>query len=310
MATSGSVDFTLNRNQIITAALRKLRAVDPNDTAGANDITTGAQALNLMIKAWQLDGFSMHLNQEVVLHLGVDSQSYTLGPSGSHCALLSDAGYTQLAADEPITETSIEVDSITGIASADITGIVLDSGAMDWDVVNGAPAGTTVTITTGLAGAAATDQYLFHYTTKIGRPVEILEARIRDTDDNDTPLNIVTSLEEFMAITDKTSSGRCTDIHLVPTITNSTLYTWPVASDVTDRIVMTVRRVIEDFDASTDNADAPVEMLDCLIWNLAKWLMPEYTKEPNAMVIGMAEVSFDIAKRFFTNKDPIYVSPA
>ena len=67
MATSGSTDWTLNRDQIITSALRKLRRIDPNQTTPAIDITTGTETLNMMIKAWQMDGIMLWLNEEVCL---------------------------------------------------------------------------------------------------------------------------------------------------------------------------------------------------------------------------------------------------
>ena len=117
--TSGSTDFNLNRDQIISAALRKLRVLDPNQTANANDITTGAQALNLMIKAWQMDGISMWLNQEAVLHLEEDGQWYDLGSAGDNFCTLADAGKSQLAAASAASDTTLTVDSDGDAADGD-----------------------------------------------------------------------------------------------------------------------------------------------------------------------------------------------
>ena len=309
MATSGSTDFTLTRDNIITAALRKLRVVDPNQTANANDITTGAQILNLMVKAWQMDGVSMWLNQEAVLHLAEDGQTYDLGSTGDNFCALTDAGKTQLSAASAASDTTLEVDSDGNAADGDYIGIELDDGSLEWTTINGTPASDVITITTGLTSAAAIDNYVFYYTTKLTRPVEILEARIRDVDNNDEPLNVVRSIEEFMSITDKTSSGDATDIYLIPTITNSKLYVWPVCDDVTKRIVMTIRRVIEDFDAAANNADIPVECLDAVIWNLALKMAPEYTKFTPPDIKENAMISYDIMKRFYKNKEPIQFHP-
>ena len=44
MATSGTTTWTINRNEIITASLRKLRIINAAETAPAADITTGAEA--------------------------------------------------------------------------------------------------------------------------------------------------------------------------------------------------------------------------------------------------------------------------
>jgi len=311
MATSASVDFTLNRNQIISSALRKLRAIDPNTTADANDITTGAEALNLMIKAWQMDGLSLWFNQEVVLHLAYNTQTYLVGPSGAHCAALSDAGYTQLASAAASGAGTLTVDSITGIADADAVGIQLDGGTIQWTTVNGSPSGSTVTLTDNTTGAAAVDNYVFHYTTLIGRPVEIIEARVRNTDDNDSPLRIIHDRHEFMAVTDKTSQGEVQEIYYDPFIVNGLLYVWPIAGsgDITDRIVMTVRRVVEDFDAQANNFDGPVEALDALIWNLSVQIAPEYGANVSQMVMAKAIDSYDKLKRFYQSIETMQFTP-
>lgn len=82
MATSGSTDFSLNGGEIVTAALRKLRVLGEGEVATAGQMTTGLQALNVMIKGWQ--GRYVHLWQrtEGTLTLTADQQSYTFGSGG------------------------------------------------------------------------------------------------------------------------------------------------------------------------------------------------------------------------------------
>jgi len=313
MATSGSTDFSMNRNDLISAALRKLRRLDPHQTAKPLDITTGAQILNVMLKSWQMDDVMMWVIQEAVLHLEEDGQTYDLGPSGDHFCSLAEAGKTQLSADSAASDTTLEVDSITGIADGDYIGIELDSGALEWTTVNGAPAGSTVTITTGVTSAASEDNYVFHYTNKMSRPLEIIEARIRDVDDNDEPLEIDTSLKEFMRITDKTSTGDAQELHLIPTITNSKLFVWPVCDNVTKRIVMTVKRVIEDFDASGDDADFPPEAYNAVIWNLAVELAAEYgvslAGKMGANLMSKADETYIKLKRFYRSRENVQIMP-
>lgn len=310
MTTSGSTNWTIDRNSIITAALRKLRVVDASGTAPAADITYGAEALNMMVKSWQLEGVGLWLIQEAVLHLSYAGQSYTLGPSGNNFCAASDAVKTQLAADSAATDTTLTVDSITGITNGDYIGIELDDGTLEWTTVNGAPSGTTVTITTGVTSAASTDNYVFAYTTKLARPLEVLEARLRDVDDNDTPINIERSTDMFFQKhTDKTATGDCQDMLIVPHITNITAYTWPVADDVTDRIYMTIKRTIEDFDASTDNADMPIEGLEALVWGLALRLAPEYMGAIPQDIKAMAVYSWEALKAKYEDRNPVQFRP-
>jgi len=311
VATSGSVNFSLAGDAIITAALRVLRVIDPGETAPAGDITTGRQALNLLIKTWAgLKDINLWLTQQAVLHLEYDEQSYLLGPSGDYCGVITDCNKTQLAAAAAISAKALTVDVNTNLASGDYVGVELDDGSLHWDVQNGAISTTSdVLLTTGLASAAAEDSYLFHFTSKITRPIEILEARIRNADDDDQALMIVTNRDDFFKITDKTSSGETTHIFYDPLPTNGRLYTWPVADDVTKRIVFTMRRTIEDFDAAADDFDGPVEVINALKWNLAVDLAPEYGRSVSDLVIAKAQEGYGDVERKYRERKNIRFHP-
>jgi hypothetical protein len=315
MATSGSTDFTLNRDQIIAAALRRLRRIDPALTTPAQDVTDCSQALNLLIKEWANDGVLLWLNEEVCLFQQYNTQFYALGPSGDNCCLLSDAKKTQLSADADSGDSSVSVDSDDDIADGDYAGLQLDDGTIQWTTVDGTPSGDSVSFDDPLTDDAAEDNYLFTYTTKIARPTKILEARVRDTDDVDTPLDIITSRSQFLSQTDKDTTGRVLEVHYNPDITNGQLYTWPVCGtgDITDRIVMTVQRVIEDFDASANNFDGPPEALRALIWCLAEEVGPEYGIDvltgKGAIVSVNAAKYYRRLKRAYRSYEPVQMRP-
>jgi hypothetical protein len=236
MTTSGSTDFTLTRDQIITTALRRLRVLDAGETAAAGDITTGAQVLNLMLKALALKDVTLWLTQEAELALILARGMYLLGPTGDPCLTVVGA-------------------------------------------------------------------------TQITRPVEVLEARIRDTDDNDEPLEVCATRDEFFSISDKTSSGDATHVWYDPITTNGRFYVWPVADDATKTIVLTMRRTIEDFDASTDDFDGPPEVLDALAWNLAVNLAPEYGREVPQLVMAKAQETFRDVERKYREKTSLRLHP-
>jgi len=315
MATSGSTNWTIARDAIITSALRKLRAIDPNLTVPAIDITTGSEALNMMIKAWQTDGVLLWLNEEVCLHLQYNTQFYTLGPSGTHCALLSDSFKTQIATAASSSDSTITVDDDDDMTDGDVIGVQLDDGTIQYTTINGTPAANVVTLTAALTDDVAVDNWVFTYTTLISRPSKIMEARVRDTDDVDTPIDIVTSRNQFMAQTDKTTKGRVLEIHYNPDITDGQLYVWPICGtgDITDRIIMSIQRVIEDFDASTNNFDGPPEALAALTWGLAVEIAPEYGVDLSmgkaATIPAMAERYYNLLKKSYRNYDPVYMRP-
>lgn len=54
MPVSGSTDFTLNARDVVTYALKQLRVVQAGDPPRAEDMDDGLEALNLMLKSWQV----------------------------------------------------------------------------------------------------------------------------------------------------------------------------------------------------------------------------------------------------------------
>ena len=57
MATSGSTNFSLQRDTIIREAYEVLGIYSPSDgDLAAEDLDSAARTLNLMIKSWQSDG--------------------------------------------------------------------------------------------------------------------------------------------------------------------------------------------------------------------------------------------------------------
>ncbi len=315
MATSGSTDWTLNRDGIVGSALRKLRAVDPRLTIESTHITNGTTQLNAMIKSWAMDGVELWLEQEVCLFQQYNTQRYTLGPSGDNCALLTDSFKTQLASAAASGAGTITVDDDDDIDDGDYIGIQLDGGTIQWTTVNGAPAANVVTLTANTTGAAAADNYVFTYTNKISRPLEVIEARIRDTNDNDDPLIVHHHETEFIAQTDKDSTGTVREILYTPLKTDGLLRTWPVCGtgDITDRIIMTIQRTIEDFDAQANNFDGPVDVLNAVIWNLALELAPEFGVNTNSgkgqSIEKMAVRYYGMMKKAYGNREPVYMRP-
>lgn len=59
MATSGSTNWGLNRNEVITLALRRCKAVGEGETPQAAAITDAAVALNAIVKEWGAFGMPL-----------------------------------------------------------------------------------------------------------------------------------------------------------------------------------------------------------------------------------------------------------
>lgn len=280
MTTSGTVTFSRNRDQLIKAAARKLGVIEAGETPDASMVTDFAEALNAMVKHWQATGLYIWTMEEGVLFLQASQTKYTLGSGTTdHIAYASDMVQTTLTADAANGAGTISVDSITDIASADKIGVQLDDGTFHWTTVNGAPSGSTVTLTAALGDSASSGAVVVAYTTDIVRPLKIVSARRYRFDSGiDTPI-MIEDRESYFELPLKAGTG-------VPNILfydrrggkNSTglAYFWQSQSAPTDCIKFTFQRPIEDFSAAGDDCDLPQEWIQAITFNLALNMAPEY----------------------------------
>lgn len=276
MATSGSSDFSRTRDEIIKAAYRKLGVIRATQTPNAQLITDGAEALNAMVKHWQGKGIHVWTVSEATLFVQPGQTRYSISSSSSDNAA-STFTSTALAAEALSGATTITVDSITGISSGDNIGVVVDDGTVHWTTVNGAPAGSTVTLTTALDDSAAEDNKVYVYTNRIVRPLKIVDARWFDAASGiESPTISMISRLDYRRLPDKTRAGAVTQAFYDPQLTTGYLNLWHAPAVFEGYVNFTWHRPIEDFDAAGDNPDLPTEWLQTLIFNLAVVMAPEF----------------------------------
>lgn len=150
MATSGSYDFTMTRDTIISAAFRKSGISTPT----ATDVTNAAEALNLICKALQTDNeiWTRNWTQKTFT-----ASSEVTGTDGNiYTCILS---HTSAASNKPITGANY----------------------LTYWVKKGTTGGTWITATayTSIGDFTLTDE-----------TVDIEKAFIRDTNSNDYPVRI------------------------------------------------------------------------------------------------------------------------
>lgn len=78
MATSNVTTFQMTRNEFIEAALRKCGVLDEGVSANANQLSTGQQAANLVIKAMQALGMQAWKKTTTPVSMVVDQSSYNI----------------------------------------------------------------------------------------------------------------------------------------------------------------------------------------------------------------------------------------
>lgn len=83
MATSGSVNYTVDRNTLIKESMQLIAAIDEGVDPNATQISDASRTLNIMLKAWQGYGLQLWTIETGDINLVASTGSYTLGPSGS-----------------------------------------------------------------------------------------------------------------------------------------------------------------------------------------------------------------------------------
>jgi hypothetical protein len=301
MARSGSYDFKVTQQDVINAALRVIFGLGgkrPPTTNAQREQANGQQALNMMLKAWQARNVGLWKNAEIIVFLAEDEYSYDLGPTGDHAA--ESIVETEISTAGSETDTTLTVDSITGISDADNIGIELDDGSLQWTTVNGTPAASTITITAALTDDVAVDNNVYTYTTIIQRPLTITEGRLYRDDGTETPLEII-NRDEYMNLANKSSTGPANQVYYDPQLDNGKLYVWPACSDVAEYLKLTARLPVQDMEDSDHNFDFPQEWFEAIKLNLAYKLSPEYEGLDlnNRMYMkGLADEALDLAMAF------------
>src|SRR6185295_4401225 len=113
--------------------------------------------------------------QEAILFPAVSRNLYYVGSTTTD-RVAGPYVQTSLSADAASGASTITVDSVVGIATTYIIGVLLDDGTMQWTTVNGAPSGSTVTLTATLTGAASDGNSVFAYQSVLVRPLKVLTA--------------------------------------------------------------------------------------------------------------------------------------
>lgn len=278
MTTSGTTTFSRNRDQLIAGALRKINAFESGETPDAQSVADASDALNVMVKHWQATGIHIWRTTEAILFPQLNQVRYTLGSASTDHATETYVK-TALTTAAALGAGTVVLNSVTGVATAYNIGVQLDSGTIQWTTVNGAPSGSTVTLTAVLTDSAALGNMVLVYQTNLIRPLKILDARRYNfTSAIDAPLNESDRIE-YQEMPNKTSTGAVNSFYYDRRGgANSTglIYLWPAPATVNEAVKMTVARPIQDFTVAGDDSDLPQEWIRAIEWGLADEIADEY----------------------------------
>ena len=309
MATSGSVDFSQNRDQIITGALNVLDIVGVGFTPSAGRINHAASALNMLVKSWQgqtdfARGLKVWARKRGYLFLQKDQNQYSL--PGDHWTNSYVSTTTTAAASGGAG--TIQITSASGMTSGDYLGVELSTGALQWTTISGAPS-TTLTLAASLTASVASGARVFAYTTRATRPLSVLAAVRRDVQTKDTPMEMLRTVSTYEAIADKTADGTPGVIFYESTLPAGTLSLDTQPVNVTDVLRLTYVRPLEDLDASTDDLDYPQEWFRALKLGLAREIAVDYGKKWEAQHEMLFKEALAIAQQANPEVSDAYFEP-
>jgi hypothetical protein len=272
VSSSGSYNFSVTRDDIIKDAYDEIGVLEEGESPSADMTTSAARKLNMLVKTLAKK-HNLHLLQDVVLFLAVDQASYLLGDAATDAnwCSIDDYNQTTTSAAASSSASAVVLTDASGFTTGDRIGVVQDDGTVLW--TTGTKAGSTVTLATALTDDVASGNVVFSYTSRVVRPLRIVKDSIylRDIDDNDTPVELAGKID-YDLMTNKASGGQIIKVAYQPLLTSGRLWVWQPADLATNELRFTIERPVQDFDATTDNPDFPVEASLMLVKGLAKLL--------------------------------------
>jgi len=247
MAVSGVFTFDLTRTEIIESALQRIGRLSEGVSASATQLSLGTRWLNLVVKSLQNEG-------------------------------------VQLWTQEWETQTLTASSEVTGTDGNVYTCIRPHTSASSNKPVTGADYSTYWTLAGSTGGVWATSTA---YTSLSSfdlpaRTVGIVQAFVRDTQDNDLPVDLI-PFSDYLRISDKTYTGGPDSLAINDDISTPRAFLYPIPDDVTDVIHILRIRPLYDYDAASNTSDFPQRWLEVVIFGLAERLAHNYGLDINTI---------------------------
>jgi len=295
MATSGSFDYSVTADDIITAALEDIKVAQAGEDILSDNYAVALRTLNLLVKQWSAmsdfaPGLKIFARKRVRLFLDKGVHQYLIGPAATDARAATSYGITTLSAAEAAAQTTLSITSNTDttsfpgstitMADNDIVGIELDDGTIHWTVISGTPS-TTMDVDTGLASGAASGNKVYWFTSRAQRLEYVEAAVIRNSNNIDSPLGVYRTVKDYEEnVGDKFADGAPSNILVESLRINTRITLDSQPTDVTDNIILTGFYPMEDYDnaSGTDDIAYPAVWYAALEWELAKRCASKWTR--------------------------------
>jgi hypothetical protein len=303
-------EFNLTAGDIVTEAFGLLGVLAESEPLTASMFQDGIRAINLIVKQWQTQGYHLWKENEGTLFLTPGVNQYALGNDAPYCTFSEDWISTQLTSNTVVSQTSIIVQSTTGMSIGDVVGVQLASTYRQWSAIASVDSSTQITIVDPLTQASQAGYSVFTYTNPLDRPSRVLTMRRSTYYANQTPQQITevtvqkVSSQVYFNQTLKYANGAVSLFYYRPSIgtngnnQNGTMFLWLTGNTVNDYVNFTYESYIDNIALTTDNIEIPQEWQMCLIYATAEYLLGKYPSPASSYIISKAQQLVDNALAF------------
>lgn len=305
MTTSGTVTFSVTRDQICTQAAVELGLIAEGETLNAYQLGILTLKLNMLVKQWQgradfAPGLKVWKRLRADLVLDPTKSIYQIGATGS-ARWASNLTRGAIASNVSAGATSIPLASASGMTNGDQFGVLLQNGTIYWTTATFS--GNTATIPgPGLPSPAIANGFVYDYTSLQIQPLEILTGRLIDSSNTSIPLERLTlqTYESLPTTLDPNTASDPLAYYYERQLSNGVLYLNTYPADLSKYLHFVFLAPTQDFDSATDNPDYPQNWFLALVYGLAVHSAPSFSKPISPDLEKLLEMSLAIAR----NQDP------
>lgn len=290
--TSGVAAFQITRNELIESSLRAIGVLNKSQSASSEDIIDCAQALDLLIKDYQVQGLRLWKTDEITLPLTSGVATYVIGENGGVVSTI-----TVTAGGSGYVAPTI---SITGGGGSGATATpVVSSGVVTAIIVTNGGSGYSsrpvVTIVGGGGSGATAIANLNGIFVK--KPLRVLVAFQRSLDGGNDITLTEYAINQYWTLGSKDNLGiphsfwvdwKLDDMNVI-------LYNVPDSS-TSHEVHFIIQSSLQDTNISSQNVDLPREWLRTIKWLLADEVSLEYgcSAEVIEIVSSRAKKAFEM----------------
>ena len=109
----------------------------------------------------------------------------------------------------------------------------------------------------------------------IFRPLKLHTCRREDSSGVQIPVEVI-SRQEYMDQPTKNTQSAALMVYYDPQLNNGVLYVWPTGTATENKLILTFKRPLRDFDTNENNPDFPQEWYLALVYSLATAIAPAF----------------------------------